>query len=163
MRRLFTVTILAAAVLATPANVVASPPQASTFIAHLTGDQETPPNASAAQGQVIFHLNPDDTLSYKLIVANISGVFAAHTHVAMRHVAGPIVVPLYGPTAPTGRVDGVLAQGTITAAGFKDGLAGKPMSALIAAIESGDAYVNVHTLPTFPGGEIRGQLRAAGP
>jgi CHRD domain len=36
------------------------------------------------------------------------------------------------------------------------------MSALIAAIERSDAYVNVHTKPTFPGGEIRGQLRAAG-
>jgi hypothetical protein len=163
MRRLFAATVLAAAVICIPANVVATPPQAKTFVAHLTGAQETPPNASAAQGQAIFHLNPDGTLSYKLIVANIEGVFAAHIHVAMRHVAGPVVVFLYGPTPPTGRVDGVLAEGTITAAGFKDGLAGKPMSALIAAIEGGDAYVNVHTLPAFPGGEIRGQLRAVGP
>src|SRR2546430_16623829 len=73
MRRLFAATVLAAAVIGIPANVVATPPQAKTFVAHLTGAQETPPNASAAQGEAIFHLNPDGTLSYKLIVANIEG------------------------------------------------------------------------------------------
>ncbi|MGH2603614.1 MAG: CHRD domain-containing protein [Dehalococcoidia bacterium] len=36
-------------------------------------------------------------------------------------------------------------------------LAGQPLSALIAQIQSGNAYVNVHTTQ-FPGGEIRGQL-----
>ena len=69
---------------------------------------------------------------------------------------------------PTGRQDGVLATGTITPANFVGSLAGQPMSALVDALRSGNAYVNVHTndgvAPTntgpgdFPGGELRGQL-----
>jgi len=67
-----------------------------------------------------------------------------------------------------GRHDGVLAEGTFTAANFIGPLANQPMSALLAAMDAGNAYVNVHTndgvAPTntgpgdFPGGEIRGQI-----
>jgi hypothetical protein len=63
----------------------------------------------------------------------------------------------------------VLAEGTITAANLIGPLAGHPLSDLIADMESGGAYVNIHTndgvAPTntgpgdFPGGEIRGQIR----
>jgi hypothetical protein len=62
----------------------------------------------------------------------------------------------------------VLAEGTITSANLINDLAGKPLSALIAQMEAGNAYVNVHTNDgvgavntgpgDFPGGEIRGQL-----
>ncbi len=68
----------------------------------------------------------------------------------------------------SGRHDGVLAEGTFTAANFVGPLAGHPMWDLIAAVEAGNAYVNVHTNDgqdgvntgpgDFPGGEIRGQL-----
>ncbi len=67
-----------------------------------------------------------------------------------------------------GRMDGVLAEGTITAANLVGPLAGHPLSDLVAAIQAGNAYVNIHTndgvAPAntgpgdFPGGEIRGQL-----
>ena len=70
-------------------------------------------------------------------------------------------------------MDGVLAEGTITAADLVGPLAGHPLSDLIDAIQAGNAYVNVHTndgvAPTntgpgdFPGGEIRGQLEHAQP
>ena len=75
-----------------------------------------------------------------------------------------------GPIAPagSGRVNGVLATGTITAANLIGPLAGQSLEALIDEIEAGNAYVNVHTNdgvgPTntgpgdFPGGEIRGQI-----
>jgi hypothetical protein len=153
MKRLIFIGLLALGALALPATATAAPARTNLFIAHLVGDQETPPNASAAQGQLVMHLNADGTVSFKLIVANIRNVTMAHIHVAPRGVAGPIRQWLY-PSAPPpqlrpGRTDGTLAEGTFT-----------PTPELLAAIESGDAYVNVHTLQ-HPGGEIRGQLRAA--
>ena len=50
-----------------------------------------------------------------------------------------------------GRTDGVLATGTITEANFVGPLAGHPFSDLLDAIESGNAYVNVHTAACKPG------------
>jgi hypothetical protein len=73
-------------------------------------------------------------------------------------VNGPIVVFLFSSATPTGTVNGLLSQGTFTAADFKGPLAGHPLAELLTDIRSGDAYVNVHTLPNHPGGEIRGQL-----
>lgn len=153
MKRLMVVAMLALGALALPATATAAPARTNLFIAHLVGDQETPPNASLAQGEVILHMNADGTISYKLIVANINNVIMAHIHVAARGVAGPVKQWLYPVSGPPpkllpGRTDGILAEGTFT-----------PTPALLAAIESGDAYVNVHTL-LLPAGEIRGQLRA---
>ena len=137
---------------------------------HLTGSDEVPPVNSLAQGQATFKLSPDGTqLEYRLIVANITNVVASHIHVAPAGVNGPVVAFLAGPFAPGGgRHDGVLAEGTITAANLVGPLAGHPLSDLIDAMRSGNAYVNAHTndgvAPTntgpgdFPGGEIRGQL-----
>src|SRR5688572_23180257 len=139
------------------------------YVAHLTGDQEVPVRDTPAQGQAIFHLTAEG-LSYKLIAANITNITAAHIHIGAVGVNGPVVAFLYG-NAPAGggRFDGVLAEGTITAANLTGPLAGQPLSALIAALDSGNAYVNVHTndgvAPTntgpgdFPGGEVRGQIR----
>lgn len=144
---------------------------------HLAGRNEVPPPGvvidTHAQGQAIFQLSEDgNELHYKLIVANIENVLMAHIHMAPAGQNGGIVVWLY-PSAPPGvsipgRFDGVLAEGTITAANLVGALAGHPLSDLIDAIESGNAYVNVHTNdfvdPTntgpgdFPGGEIRGNL-----
>jgi hypothetical protein len=136
-------------------------------------------NTSAARGNAIFHLNAAGTeLSYKLIVANIDNAFMAHIHRGPAGSNGPIVVWLFPSTTPTagpvgaGRLDGVIAEGTITAANFVGPLAGQPMSALLAALSSGNAYVNVHTNDgvnpvntgpgDFPGGEIRGQVEHRG-
>jgi hypothetical protein len=154
MKRLIVLALLATGILGLPATANAAPARTNLFIAHLVSDQETPPNASPAQGEVIMHLNADGTVSYRLIVANITNVFMAHIHVAPRGVPGPIKQWLYPSSGPPpqlrpGRTDGTLAQGTFM-----------PTPALLAAIENGDAYVNVHTLQ-HPGGEIRGQLRAS--
>jgi CHRD domain len=130
---------------------------------HATGDNEVPPNASLAQGQANLKLSDDGTsLSFKLNVANIENVTQAHIHMAPAGTNGGIVAWLY-PSAPPlqlipGRSSGTLGEGTITAASLTGPLAGQPLSALVAAIEAGNAYVNVHTTQ-FPPGEVRGQLR----
>jgi hypothetical protein len=132
---------------------------------HLTGDNERPvPNDSRAQGQAIFQINREGTeIQYKLIASNILNVTQAHIHCcANAEATAGIVVWLY-PSAPPlrlipGRSDGVLAEGVITQSSLVGGLAGQPLSTLLDRIESGLAYVNVHT-SQFPPGEIRGQIR----
>lgn len=130
------------------------------FVAHLTGDEEVPPVETKAQGQAIFHLSKDGTeLQYKLIVANIENVVAAHIHLGAKGVNGPVVAFLFGPVSPGGgRTDGVLAKGTITEADLVGPLSGQSLSDLVDEMRAGNTYVNVHT-DDFPGGEVRGQIR----
>jgi hypothetical protein len=137
---------------------VGAPPANRNFRAHLSGDQEVPPAPTQAQGQIILQLSKDGTvLDYKLIVANIEDVTQSHLHLGAAGENGPPVVFLFGPEQPAGRVDGVLAEGSITAADLINPLEGQPLSALIEAIRAGNIYANVHT-SDHPGGEIRGQL-----
>jgi hypothetical protein len=137
----------------------------------LSGDEEVPPVASRARGTAIFHLSGDGSaLNYKLIVANIENVVQAHIHIGVPGMNGPIGVFLFGPVAPSGgRVTGPIAEGTLTAANFIGPLAGMTMADLVAQMQAGNAYVNVHTDDgmepantgpgDFPGGEVRGQIR----
>ena len=137
---------------------------------------EVPARDTQGQGQGIFKLSQDgSSIEYKLIASNIENVFMAHIHMAAPGVNGLIVVWLYpgttvgvmGPLG-AGRTDGVLVEGSFTAANLTGPLAGQPLSALIAAMDSGNAYLNFHTndgvAPTntgpgdFPGGEIRGDI-----
>jgi hypothetical protein len=84
------------------------------------------------------------TLKWRLTFSGLSGpATAAHIHMAKVGVAGPVVVPLCGPckAAQSGKA-------TIS-------------KAVIAALESGKAYVNVHTTKNAAG-EIRGQVKVSG-
>jgi len=137
------------------------------FAAHLTGSQEvittgtSVPGTSLATGLATFELSDDgQALHYTLSVSHLTGAFAAHIHLNGPGVNGPVVVPLFNSAVPTGEVNGQLSAGTITAASLVGPLFGHPFSELLTDIRSGDAYVNVHTLPSHPGGEIRGQVVA---
>lgn len=149
------------------------------FIAVLAGENEVPARDTRARGVAFFQLSPDGTeFRYQLIVANIENAFMAHIHLGLVGANGPIVVWLFPSTTPVpapvggGRLDGVIATGTITTANFVGPLAGQPFTALVTAMSTGNAYVNVHTndgidgtntgAGDFPGGEIRGQVRVAG-
>jgi hypothetical protein len=143
---------------------------------HANGSMEVPARDTQGQGQGIFKLSDDgSSIDYKLIASNIENVFMAHIHMAPPGTNGGIVVWLYPGTAENvrapvggGRVDGVLVEGSFTAANLVGTLRGQPLSALIAAMDSGNAYLNFHTddgvAPTntgpgdFPGGEIRGDI-----
>jgi hypothetical protein len=132
------------------------------FKAKLTGSQEVPPNTSVALGQAAFTLNPDGTmLHYRLTVRDIANVTQAHIHVGPPGMNGPVVLFLY-PSAPPpvlipGIFNGVLGRGFARAEHLLGPMAGQPLSVLVAALESGGAYVNVHTTQ-LPAGEIRGQI-----
>jgi CHRD domain len=145
----------------------------------LSGDEEVPANASKARGNAVFQLNAaGDAIDYQLSVANIENVFMAHIHMAPPGVIGDVVVWLYPGVTPGpgpaggGRIDGVIARGSFTAGNLVGPLAGHPLSDLVAAIQAGNAYVNVHTSDgvdppntgpgDIPGGEIRSQVEHRG-
>ena len=144
--------------------------QARTYTATLVPGEEVPPNASTATGQATFQLSADgQSLTYRITVNNIQNVIAAHIHIGARGENGPVVLPLFGPASPGGGArSGVLSEGTAQASNLSGQLAGQPLSALVAQMDAGRAYVNVHTdngqAPPnqgpgdLPGGEIRGQI-----
>ncbi len=143
--------------------------QPTTFRAVLSGGDEVPPRDTGARGVAIFRLNAAGTeLGFRLIVANIENVFAAHIHCGAVGVNGPIGVTLFMSLPAGGRTDGVLAAGSVTAPDLGNGCGWTDLAAVVAALESGNAYVNVHTNDgveppntgpgDFPGGEIRGQV-----
>lgn len=141
----------------------AVPAPSARFSAHLSGAQEVPAVDTRARGQALFALSADGTaLSYRLIVANIEDVTMSHIHLAPAGANGGVVVWLYPDGPPPqlieGRTSGVLADGVITAADLVGALAGQSLDALVAELEAGNAYVNVHTT-AHPGGEVRGQIR----
>jgi hypothetical protein len=139
---------------------------AKNYVAPLSGGEEVPANASLSRGNAIFQYDAEtESIRYRLIVANLNNLTQAHIHVAPPGANGPVVVWLY-PSAPPaqlipGRTSGVVAEGTFTAADLRGPLAGQPFSALIAAMNAGNTYVNVHTV-LFPPGEIRGQIQPGG-
>ena len=130
------------------------------------------PVESQAQGQAQFRFNDDGTVDFKLIASNIDNVVQSHIHCGAFGANGPIRMWLYpnigatgtALTGPTGRHDGVLAEGTFNPAGITCP-GGQP---LLDAIRAGLTYVNVHTSDgvaddpgpagDYPGGEMRGQI-----
>jgi CHRD domain len=102
-------------------------------------------------------------------VSDIENVFAAHIHCGAVGVNGPVGVTLFSGAPAGGAVEGTLAEGTITAPDPGNACGWTDLAAVLAAIESGATYVNVHTndgvappntgAGDFPGGEIRGQIR----
>lgn len=140
------------------------------FVATLSGDQEVPARDTQATGVAKFKLREDGTaLLFKVNVANIENVVAAHIHCGAVGVNGPVGVTLFMGAPAGGRVNGTLAEGTITAPDPGNACGWVDLAAVLAGLRSGNTYVNVHTNDgvappntgpgDFPGGEIRGQVR----
>ena len=127
------------------------------FLAGLTGGAEVPPVRTPAGGIAGFTPSPDgESMSYRIIVQNLTDAVAAHIHYGGPEENGPVVATLFDDRAQ-GRTDGLLVEGTLTAADLVGPLAGRPLQALVDDLRVGNAYVNVHTAQN-PAGEIRGQL-----
>ncbi len=126
--------------------------QEQKFAAGLDGSQEVPPNTSTAKGWAWFR-PMGDTVSYKVNATGIGKVSMAHIHDGKFGDNGDPVAMLQikqssGPT---------LAEGNITSSDLMGSIAGKSVSELVAKMQSGKTYVNVHT-DGNPNGEIRGQI-----
>lgn len=129
------------------------------FNASINGRNSVPEKDTKAVGEVIVNISKDEsTVHFKVTVANIENVTASHFHMAPPGTNAGIVVPLFANPnpQPSGPLNGVMAEGDITAANVVGDLAGD-LNGFIEAIRSGNIYINIHTMAN-PGGEIRGQL-----
>lgn len=159
--------ILGGLLLAAPAAL------AETVTVELESYQEVPAISSAASGS--FRAFIDDkagTISYELSYGGLTGdVRQAHIHVGQASVNGAVSVFLcqtavnadptgLAPQCPeSGTATGILQSANMIDGGIVgQGIAPGEFAELIAAIRAGVAYVNIHS-STFPGGELRGQLR----
>ncbi|MEW6403930.1 MAG: CHRD domain-containing protein [Chloroflexota bacterium] len=98
----------------------------------------------------------------------MENVVAAHIHCGAAGVNGPVGVTLFMGTPGSGPVNGLLARGAITAPDPGNACGWVTLADVLAAISTGNTYVNVHTNDgvdpantgpgDFPGGEIRGQI-----
>ena len=139
----------------------------SFFITRLSGAEEVPPRVTPASGIAIVS-SDGNQISYSVGVSNITNVVAAHIHLGGPGVNGPIVLTLSSTSRP-GAFTGLLASARGASPPLEGPLAGQPLSVLLAHMQAGNTYVNVHTNDgvgqpnsgpgDFPGGEIRGQLQ----
>lgn len=147
------------------------PAQAQTVQAELRGYEENPTLSTAAQDMFRAQIDPvAQQIRYQLSYAGLTGeVRQAHIHLGARGTNGGVIVFLCQAATnvdPTGLAPMCPASdtvmGTITMAGVigpaAQGVQAGSFDDLVAAIRAGAAYANVHS-GTYPGGELRGQLR----
>jgi hypothetical protein len=117
-----------------------SPNAARKFGADLDGRQEVPVNDSTFSGACTGLLNAGGSELLLTCTHDVPNPTAGHVHLAPPGVAGPIICPFPGNAASPIQVVCPLTPD------------------LLAALQQGNTYVNIHTA-AHPPGEIRGQLR----
>jgi hypothetical protein len=126
-------------------------PQQKQFVAKLSGNNEVPPVNTGATGTANFTVSPDEqSLHYTLTVYNITGVIGAHIHWGTADQDGPVLIDLFNSSTPTGKVNGILAKGTITSSDIKGNMTNKPGVLQIVAkgtITSSDIKGNMTNKP----------------
>jgi CHRD domain len=159
----------AAAAIGVAAGASAHPPRGDGSVAlraHLTGFQEVPSLNSPGRAGLQATMTPSQ-ITFTLTYADLSAPpTMAHIHVGQPGVEGGVAAFLCGggskpacPTTTSGTVSGTIAATDVigpTTQGFQAG----DLASLERAIRAGVTYTNMHT-PTFPNGEIRGQISAS--
>ncbi len=135
-------TLLSLATVAAFAAVSASATgaHAQTMNLTLTGAEEVPPVASTAGGTATVTVNPDHTLTAKVVTQGLAPT-ASHIHEGAKGANGPVIVPF----TKTGDNS------------FESSPGAKLSDAQYESFKAGKLYVNVHSA-AHPGGEIRAQM-----
>ena len=150
-------------------NLIAAPmvtSQTERFSATLAGGNEVPPINSA--GTAAFEMTISDTITFSLTFSGLSSnLVVSHLHFAPTKVAGGVMIFLCGggnqpacPAATSGTITGTITAANVTGPSAQGITAGDLTSAL-EAVRDGLSYANMHTT-TFPGGEIRGNVKRGG-
>ena len=138
--------------------------------AKLIGYNEVPSISTLATGEFRAKINRNaNTIEYTLSYQGIEGGAAtqAHIHLGQRHTNGGVSAFLCGggdkpPCPPTaGTVRGIIDAADVIGPA-NQGIAPGEFGELVRAIRAGATYANVHSSPTYPGGEIRGQIKGRG-
>jgi hypothetical protein len=134
------------------------------FRTRLSGFQETPQTISTA-GRGSFRAELQGmTLEYRLSYERLEGgaVSGAHIHLGQRATGGGVIAFLCGggdkpPCPQQGTVTGVIDPTDVIGPSGQ-GIAPGEFAEVVRALRQGFVYANVHT-QTYPGGEIRGQIK----
>src|SRR5918911_3823588 len=160
--RPFVVCALGAGFVISPMQALAQEEQSDahpTFVAEMSGFQETPGAATLAKGFAGIQVSHDgNTVYYTITITDAStNLVAAHLHFGPPGEAGPIVVTLCSATTTPCQTEGMVAQGSFTADKFEGPFLNDNVDRLINEARAGNVYANVHSTK-FPNGEARGQL-----
>jgi hypothetical protein len=142
------------------------------FKATMDGAQVLPePIRTSASGTIEFDVSADGkAITYRLDVNRLANASVADVHLGAASQNGPVIAKLFpnGKPPKKGEFSGVLAGGRLTAGDLIGPMAGASIAELVAEIEAGNVYVNVHSndgvepANSGPGdyrlGEIRGHL-----
>ncbi len=129
--------------------------QSTSYTATLSGGAQVPPVESTGGGSFSATLS-GETLDFSL-TSDAIGITQAHIHMGPADGTGGVVAFLFG--LDEAGVDGIDVSGSIGADDVIGAIEGD-FDALIAALDAGDAYINVHTV-MYPPGEVRGQVSAS--
>jgi CHRD domain len=143
-------------------TALAAPAMALDFVAHLDGFQQVPSVFTTGHGTFeASGQTGEQQLNYTLTYADLSAPTVAHIHFGKASTNGGVLVFLCSggnkpACPPSGTVEGTITPSDVQAIAAQGVTAGD-FNALLAALVSQSAYVNVHT-PDVPDGEIRGQI-----
>lgn len=161
MRKLLFVVAVAGLLLVALAPFAAAD-TANKFTASLNGYLEVPSVSTTARGS--FHAQiSGSTIKFRLAFRDLTTPpLFAHIHFARPDVNGGVSAFLCGgggrPACPTsGTVTGSITPADIVGPSAQGITAGE-FGELVRAMRNGATYANVHST-TFPGGEIRGNIR----
>jgi hypothetical protein len=132
------------------------------FKAILTGDEEVPPVTTETTGKAFLLLDKTaTTIEFQLHVSGGVRLTQSHIHCAPAGTNGPVVVFLAGLHSGGLDVDGKwVGNATIKDSSIVNTACGSTVADLAAAMRSGGAYVNVHSVAN-PSGVVRGQIQTA--
>jgi hypothetical protein len=128
-----------------------------THTVALDAAQEVPPNGGrTGSGFGTITLSGTALTFNNITYSGLSGTVAnAHIHgPALPGQIGNVLYPLIPTYTPTGGHSGSI-NGTLNLVD----LPGLTVAQQLAQLNSGQWYINIHTSPTFFGGEIRGQIQ----
>jgi hypothetical protein len=139
------------------------------YSAVLLGSNEVPPTGSPATGVGIFTLSGNMLTIAETFTGLTAPASAAHIHccgpVGVNEMVAVPFTPFPNATAGAFNTTVDLSLAGTYTAGFitqEGGTAALAEAGLITALNSGDAYANIHDA-NFPNGEIRGQITQVTP
>lgn len=127
------------------------------YDAPLSGQNEVPPVQSSATGLAEFTPPVNDSIKYRINITGISGATGAHIHSGQAGENGEVVADLLTSMKVNDVSYGMTIRGNLSDSSLKGPMEGKTLEDLVAAMDSGETYVNIHTTQ-HPDGEIRGQI-----
>jgi len=129
------------------------------FVANLSGKNLFPPVNTNSSGQAVLNVTSQGSKMGYVVKAN--GLDKV-TSVSLEYTLGGRsrdIILLYNgvKSGPTGKINGLLTQGSFAASDFLSDFAGKHISDLIKAMTDGNIFLRVRTI-SLPLGEIGGKV-----